>query len=119
MRRYGSANSRHARDEDSVEVASLGDDPDRFDCRDAAIAELDEVPVLALGDALRQLLQRVIRPVQVDEADDVAADAARDLDDEIVRPFLERQGPWEAEECALVRARDQPKVISGGNGGDL
>jgi hypothetical protein len=49
----------------------------------------------------------------------VAPDAAFDVDDEVVRPFLERQPPREAEEGALVGARNQPKVISGGNGGDL
>jgi len=49
----------------------------------------------------------------------VAPDPALDVDDDVVRPFLERQPPREAEERTLVRARNQPKVISGGNGGDL
>jgi hypothetical protein len=108
-----------ARDEDGLEVSALGDDPDRVHCRHGAIAQLDQQAVLAFGDALRQLLQRVVRAVQADEPDDVAADAACDVDDEVLGPLLERQAPWEAEKCALIGAGDQPKVISGGNGGDL
>jgi hypothetical protein len=69
---------------------------------------------------LWQLLQRVIRAVQLDEADDVAADAAREVDVQLRRPILERQVPRELEEAALVGARDETEVCgtSGGNGGD-
>jgi len=59
-----------------------------------------------------------VRAVQVDEADDVAADAAFDLDVQVGRPVLERQLPGQAEERALVGAGDEPEVASGGNGGD-
>jgi hypothetical protein len=69
---------------------------------------------------LWQFLQRVVRAVQVDEADDVAADAAREVDVQLRRPILERQVPGEIEEGALVGAGDETEVCgtSGGNGGD-
>jgi hypothetical protein len=114
------------RDEDRVElvprgVRALRDDPDRLDHGHAPLGELAQQPVLALGNALRQLLQRVVRPVQLDEADDVATDAARDVDMELRRPLLEWEAPRKLEERALVRPRDEPEVAgsaSGGNGGD-
>jgi hypothetical protein len=110
----------HTRDDHRIEVASLDDEPDGVDSRHTTLAQIDEEPVLAFGDALRQLLQRVVRPVQVDEPNDVAADAARDLDNQVLGPFLEGQAPREAEERALVRAGDEAEVIaSGGNGGGL
>jgi hypothetical protein len=50
----------------------------------------------------------------------VAPDAALDVDDDVVGPFLEWQAPGKSEERALVGARDEAEVIaSGGNGGDL
>ena len=115
-----------ARDEDRVELVScrvdaLGDDADRLDDGHALLGELAQEPVLALGEALRQLLQRVVRPVQLDEADDVAADAAREVDEELRGPVLEREAPRKLEERALVGPRDEPEVArrtSGGNGGD-
>jgi len=56
--------------------------------------------------------------VEVDEADDVAADAALDLDVQLCGPLLERQPPRQPEERALVGAGDEPEVASDGNGGD-
>ena len=57
---------------------------------------------------------------KLDEADDVAADAAREVDVQLRRPILERQAPGEIEEGALVGAGDETEVCgtSGGNGGD-
>jgi hypothetical protein len=48
----------------------------------------------------------------------VAADAALDLDRQLVRPLLERQAPRQAEERTLVGAGEQPEMVSGGNGAD-
>jgi hypothetical protein len=84
--------------------------------------ERPQQPVLALGDPRRQLLERVIPAVQLDEADDVAADAALDLDDERLGPLLQWDGPRQVEQRALVLAGDEAEVrgrASGGNGGDL
>jgi hypothetical protein len=51
----------------------------------------------------------------------VPGDAARDVDVQLRRPFLERHAPGKLEERALVGPRNEPEVAgrtSGGNDGD-
>jgi hypothetical protein len=81
--------------------------------------ELSEQPVFAQREPLRQLLQRVVDAVQLDEADDVAADPPLDLDQPLLRPLLQRKLPRQVEQGALALAREQAEVrASAGNGDD-
>ena len=70
-----------ARHEDGLELLACGrealrDDPDRLDGRHVLGAEVAEEPVLALGEPLRELLQREVGLGHLDEADDVPAESA-------------------------------------------
>jgi hypothetical protein len=83
--------------------------------------ELPEQPVLAQGQSLWQLLQRVVDAVELDEADDVPADPPLDLDQPLLGPVLQREPPRQVEERPLALAREQAEVgvgASAGNGGD-
>ena len=90
-----------------VARAALADDADRLDRRQTELCERAQQPVLALREARRQLLQRVERAVVVDEADDVPADAARDVDEPRRLPLLERLAPRQVEEVGMSGARDE------------
>jgi hypothetical protein len=80
-----------ARDQDRLgRAVPLADDADGLDDRQRDRGELAEEPVLALREPLRELLQRVERPVIADEANDVPADPAHDLDEAVRFPLLER-----------------------------
>jgi hypothetical protein len=57
------------------------------------VLEPGEQPVLARREPRRQLLQREERLAEPCEANDVAADPALDLDEQLRRPLLERQRP--------------------------
>ena len=70
--------------------------------RDLSLAELVEQPVLALGDLLGELLDRVDRSGHPNEADDVARDAARQRDQAVRRPLVERGRPWQRQELGGV-----------------
>src|SRR5581483_11493307 len=60
-------------------------------------------PVLAPGEPLAQLLQRVQRPVVVDEADHVPGDAAlADLHQPLVGPVRERLRPRQGQQAGRV-----------------
>jgi hypothetical protein len=102
-----------ARDEDVRQVVALRDDADRLDRGDLAVGELAEQAVLAVGERRRELLQRVERAVQPDEADDVAADPAQHLDDALGGPLLERHVPRQLEERRLIGARAEAEMWAG------
>ena len=56
---------------------------------------------------LGQLLQRVDAAVVVDEAHDVAVDAAHDLDEALALPLRERLLPGQVEEVRMAGAREE------------
>ena len=66
--------------------------------------QLPQQPVLAPGELVRQLLQRVDRPVVVDEAHDAAADPAHDAHEALGFPLLERVRPGQVEEVRMARS---------------
>ena len=66
-----------------------------------------EEAVLALREALRQLLEREELAVVVDEAHDVGADAARGDDEALVIPVVERLAPGKVEEVRVAGAGDE------------
>ncbi len=104
-----------ARDQDRVEVVvASGDDADRLDDRQRLALEAPQQRPLAARRPLGQLLQRVERAVVLDEAHDVAADAADQVDEARRLPLLERLLPRQVEEARVARARDQLEV--GGHG---
>src|SRR5262249_56590558 len=86
------------------------DDADRLDRRRVLVLERGQQPVLARCEVGRQLLEREQVPAELDEADDVAPDAALDLDEVGLGPLLERQAPREREERRLLGAREQSEV---------
>ena len=91
--------------------AALGDDADRLDDRHLLGGERPQQPVLAPRDRRRQLLERVDRrprrAVVLDEAHDVAVDAAHDLDEPVRRPLRQRLVPRQVEEVRMPGAGDQ------------
>jgi hypothetical protein len=97
-----------ARDEHRRKVAAL-DDADDIDRRDLVVLERGQESVLTPRERLRQLLQREQTAVERDELDDVAMDPDRRLGECLRRPLLERAGPRQCEERALVAARDEPE----------
>ena len=100
-----------ARDQHGVQVvAAAGDDPDRLDDRQALPLEAAQERPLAAGRTLGQLLQRVERAVVLDEAHDVAADAADQVDEPLRLPLLERLAPRQVEEVRMTGARDEVEV---------
>ena len=102
-----------ARDQDGVQVvAAAGDDPDRLDDRQALPLEAAQQRPLAARRALGQLLQRVERAVVLDEAHDVAADAADQVDEPLRLPLLERLAPRQVEEVRMAGARDELEVAA-------
>src|SRR5439155_4575619 len=102
-----------AGDQDGVEVgAAARDDADDLHRGDRLVLEVPQQPVLALGQPLGQLLERIEAAVVVDEAHDVARDAAGDLDDPVLLPLLERLGPREVEEVGVAGARDELELHS-------
>ena len=74
-----------ARDQDRLQLlagrrVAVGDDADRLHDGHFLVLERGQKPVLAPREPRRQLLQREERSADLDEADDVPVDAARDLD---------------------------------------
>src|SRR5581483_8488713 len=113
-----------AGDEDRRQLGAAGggapvDDADRLDRRHLLGLERRQQAVLARGEPLRQLLQREEASAELDEAHDVATDAALGVDELLRRPFLERQAPREGEERALLGAREETerrgRHLSGGS----
>ena len=85
------------------------DDADRLDRRQADLRERAQQRYSRAARRRRQLLERVQRAVVVDEADDVAVDAARDLDEPRRLPLRERHGS--------TAGRGSPGGRSGRRGG--
>ena len=85
-------------------VAAVQHHADRLDGREAAAHEVEEQLVLARGVVLLHLLDRVHDPVDADEAHDVAGDAARQGDDEVLGPLLQRSAPRQERQLGLVEA---------------
>ena len=95
-------------DQDGLEVArASAHDADDLDDGDRLVGQPPQEAVLAPGEPLRQLLERVDGAVVVDEPNDVAADPAHDLDEALVLPALERLLPRQVEEVRMPRAREQ------------
>jgi hypothetical protein len=88
---------------------AVHDDADGAHRRHLLLLEPPQEPVLALGEPRRQLLQREDVKLVLDEADDVAVDAALDLDDELGAPVGERGRPRQPEEVRVAGARDEPE----------
>ena len=81
----------------------VGDHADRLDARDRQPVEASQQAVLVLGQALADLLDRVDDAVDPDEPHDVPGDAAREGDQLVGRPVLERDVPRQEQEIRLVR----------------
>ncbi len=96
-----------ARDQDGVQAVAVDDDSDRIHGRYPAARQLAQQPVLALGQRLRDLLERVMRAVVFHEAHDVAPDPAHDLNEPARLPVLERELPGQVEEIRMDSLRDQ------------
>ena len=92
---------------------AAGDEPDRLDDRQALALEPAQQRPLAARRPLGQLLQRVERAVVLDEAHDVAADPADQVDDPLRLPLLERRVPRQVEEARVARARDELELRRG------
>ena len=90
-----------------VEVARPVDDhAEHLDRGDAEVAQLAQQPVLAPGQALVELLERVDLPALGDEPDDVPGDAAlADLDQPVVVPVLDRLAPGQGQQAGRALGR--------------
>lgn len=75
--------------------------PDRLDHGQGFLLEAAEETVLTRREPWWQLLQGVDGSVVLDEADDVPVDAARDLDEALVVPLLERPLPRQVQEVRM------------------
>ena len=80
--------------------------PTTFDHRHRCRGQLAQKPILALGERLGQLLERVQGAVVVHEAHNVAADAARDLHEARRLPACQRLGPRQVQEVGPRSARE-------------
>jgi len=89
--------------------AAVADDADRLDGRQAELGERAQQLVLALREPRRQFLERVEGAVVVDEANDVAADPALDVDEPWRLPAFERLIPGQVEEVGMTGADDEPE----------
>ena len=103
-----------ARDQDGLELlagrrVTVGDDADRLDHRHLLVLELGQQPVLPPREPRRQLLQREERAADLDEANDVPMDPARDLDEPVRRPFLQRLLPRQLQQARVRGAGDEPE----------
>src|SRR5918996_445745 len=101
-----------ARDEDGGKLLALPRTPVPHDRdgrhrRQIVALQAPKEPVLALADLRRKLLQRVVRAVSLDEADDVTSDPALELDDELRGPPGERKMPGEVEKARIPGAGDE------------
>jgi hypothetical protein len=90
-----------------VARAPLARHADGLDRRHPDLAERAQQPVLALRKARRQLLERVQRPLVVDEPHDMASEPTRDLDEPRRVPVLERLVPGQIEEIRVTGAGDE------------
>ncbi len=100
-------------DQDRLGVrATVHHDADHFDRGHVQLRELPQQPVLAPGQVLRDLLERVQLAVVGDEPDDVPGDAAlADGDQPLVGPLLERLGPRQGQQAGRMvggRAEHEP-----------
>ena len=80
---------------------AAGDQRRDLDHRDEQPVELGKQPVLTLGQAVGQLLERVDRLPVAHEADDMPGNPPRDIDKALVAPRLERKIPWQVEEIRV------------------
>jgi hypothetical protein len=96
----------------AVRVDAVQDDADRLDRRQAPALQVEQELVLALGEGLLDLLDRVHGAAEPDEAHDVPRDASRQRDDEVVGPLLQRHVPGQERELRLVEAPGQSHARS-------
>jgi len=82
----------------------LRDDADRVDDRHDRIVQLAQQPVLEPRDPRRQRFERVQALAVADEAHDMTVDAARDLHQAFVLPFVERLAPRQIQEVRVPGA---------------
>ena len=106
QRPVGQRELQVAGDEHRVQRLTLGalppgDDRERLDAGRVLPVELLEHPVLVERGGLDDLLGRVHRPADLDEADDVAGDAAGQRHQVLDRPLRQGSAPGE---------RDQPSI---------
>ena len=90
-----------------LEVGAPLGHADGLDDRQLPCRERPQQPVLAPRSPHRQLLERVEDAVVLDEAHDVARDAAHHVDEPLALPLLERQLPGQVEEVGVPRAGDE------------
>src|SRR5665648_52567 len=82
----------------AVRVLPAGDHPDRFHARHADPAQCPQQLVLAVGDALTDLLHGDDAPGQLDEPHHVPGDAAGEGGEVLGRPVLQRDVPGQVED---------------------
>jgi hypothetical protein len=76
-------------------------------------AQVAQQPVLTQGEAFGELLERVEGAVVVDEPNDVAVQAAGDVDEARRLPFLQRQVPGQVAEVRLAGSGQQSERDAG------
>jgi hypothetical protein len=77
-------------------------DADDLDARETVARELAQQVVFAVRVLVRQLLERVVRAVVLDEAHDVTADPRSTIARPLDVPLLERVVPRQVEEVRLA-----------------
>ena len=81
----------------AVLVDPTGDDGQRLDGRHVEATQVAQGLELPAGQRLGDLLDRQDRPAELDEADDVARDAAGERREVALRPVLQRDLPGQVE----------------------
>ena len=97
-------------DESRVEFLALGglaarDDGDRLDGRGVQPLQVTQAVVLVMGDRRTDLLDREHATGQIDEAHDVAGNAAGQCREQVGRPLLEGNIPREVQKGGVDCSR--------------
>ncbi len=96
------------RDQDRVHLVwPFGDQPDRLDDGQPLPVQAPQQRVLASCGPFGKLLERVQRTFVLDEAHDVPADAADQVDEALGLPLLERHVPRKVEKARMPRTDDE------------
>src|SRR5665647_239101 len=90
----------------AVRVLPAGDHPDRFNARHADPAQCPQQLVLAVGDALTDLLHGDDASGQLDEPHHVPGDSAGQRGEVLGRPVLQRDVPGQVEDRRVRCGRD-------------
>jgi len=92
-----------------VLAAAIDHDPDHLDGRDVQLGQVAQQPVLVHRQVLEHLLDRVHAAVDPDEPDHVPRDTARQRDQLVFGPVLQRDVPRERQQTGVRAGGDESR----------